>query len=550
MLDTFTLDSFLSWLPSLVTGIIVLLVGLLIAKILEGMSSKGLKALHVNEKLGTADQKVNIEKIISKVVFYGIVLLTLIIFFNIMNLNTIATPFLAIFSGFSGAVLGVLKAGIILLIAWVVALLVKKLIIMLGQKVNLQKLLAKVGYEEKDDTNIVEQAANIVFYLILLLFMPAILHALGLSGVSGPFEGLLQSFLNFIPNLIGAALVFIVGYFIAKFVRMILTNFLQSIGTDRFAEKLNLSNVLKGTTISKVIGTIVFVLIMIPVTVSALEQLALRGISEPAISMLNDVVSMLPNIIVAAVLMLIAVWVAKWLKGIVTSLLENVGFNGVFQKIGVDSNKSDAVKPAEVVGIIVQVLVIFLFAVEALQVVNLSFMVTLATGIFAYLPMVLAALVILAVGYWLASMAERFVASVMTTANGSPHMLRYVAKYAILAFALFMALDQLGIARSIISSAFILTLGGVALAFGLAFGLGGREHAARYLSKVETSFEDVEVSKEQWEKEKEAVQEEMKDDGESTTKDAAAEDRYGNPFGDPYLDDENRSFSQGEPEQD
>src|SRR5699024_12061363 len=96
-------------------------------------------------------------------------------------------------------------------------------------------------------------------------FMPAILHALGLSGVSGPFEGLLQSFLNFIPKLVGATLVFVVGYFIAKFVRMILTNFLQSIGTDRFAEKLNLSNVLKGTTISKVVGTIVFVLIMIPV---------------------------------------------------------------------------------------------------------------------------------------------------------------------------------------------------------------------------------------------------------------------------------------------
>src|SRR5699024_4610348 len=177
MLDTFTLDSFLSWLPSLVTGIIVLLVGLLIAKILEGMTSKGLKSLQVNEKLGTADQKVNIEKIISKVVFYGIVLLTLIIFFNIMNLTTIATPFLAIFSGFSGAVLGVLKAGIILLIAWVVALLVKKLITMLGNKIDIQKMLGKIGYEEQADTNIVEQAANIVFYLILLLFMPAILHA-------------------------------------------------------------------------------------------------------------------------------------------------------------------------------------------------------------------------------------------------------------------------------------------------------------------------------------------------------------------------------------
>ena len=78
-------------------------------------------------------------------------------------------------------------------------------------------------------------------------------------------------------------------------------------------------------------------------------------------------------------------------------------------------------------------------------------MVTLATGVFAYLPMVLAAVVILAVGFWLATLAERFVGSVMTTATGAPHVLRYVAKYAILAFAFFMALSQLGIAPAIIT---------------------------------------------------------------------------------------------------
>lgn len=527
MLDPFTVDHFLSWLPNLVTGIIVLLVGFLIAKVLEGIVSRGLKKLQVNEKLGAIDQKMNIEKIISQVVFYGLVLLTLMIFFNIMNLNMIATPFLDIFSGLSGAVSGVLKAGMILLIAWVVALVVKKLILMLGRKIYVQKMLEKMGYESQTTANFVEQAANIVFYLILLLFMPAILHALGLSGVSGPFEGLLQSFLNFIPKLVGATIVFVVGYLIAKFVRMVLTNFLQSIGTDRFADKLNLSTVLKGTTISRVVGTIVFILLMIPVTVSALEQVDLRGISEPAITMLNDLITMIPNILIAVVLLLVAIWLAKWLKDLVTSLLENVGFNAVFEKMGIVSNRWNTMKPAEVAGMIVQVLVIFLFAVEALRIVNLSFMVTLATAVTAYLPMVLAAVIILAVGYWLAVMAERFIGSVMTGSNGAPHMLRYVAKYAIVGFALFMALDQLGIARSIISSAFILILGGVALAFGLAFGLGGREHAARYLSKVEKSLEEAEISKAQWEQEK------VKDTFQQSTNEHAAEDGDRHPFEDP-----------------
>ena len=138
-------------------------------------------------------------------------------------------------------------------------------------------------------------------------------------------------------------------------------------------------------------------------------------------------------------------------------------------------------------------------------------MVTLATGIFAYLPSVIAAIIILAVGFWLANMAEQLVGSVMSHSSGTPHVLRYVAKYAILAFAFFMALDQLGIAASIINSAFILILGGVALAFGLAFGLGGREHASRYLSKMEKSLQDAEVSKENYKAEKETIKESLKE---------------------------------------
>jgi hypothetical protein len=179
--------------------------------------------------------------------------------------------------------------------------------------------------------------------------------------------------------------------------------------------------------------------------------------------------------------------------------------------MGVRSVKPSMPSLAEIIGAIVQIVVVLLFVVEALQVVNLHFMVTLATGVFAYLPMVLAAVVILAVGFGLANLAERFVGSVMRKPSGAPHVLRYVAKYAILAFAFFMALSQLGIAPAIINAAFILILGGVALAFGLAFGLGGREHASRYLAEMENSLSGAEVSKAKWEKEKAEVKNEVED---------------------------------------
>lgn len=501
----------LSWLPELILGLLVLLIGFFIAKAVENAVHKRLKKSRVNERLDVKEGKWNVEKIISKVFFFGILLLAFLLFFNIMNASMIATPFMTMYSGIGGAVLSILKAGLILLLAWVLALIVKKVILAVGGKMKLNKYVAKVGAspDEIDKSKWVETAANIAFYVVLLLFVPAILHALGLSGISGPFEGMLASFMHFIPKLVGAALIFAVGWVVAKIVRTIVTKLLESVGVDRFAHKLKSSSGSNGTSISGIIGTIVFVLIMLPVTISALEVLDLEGISQPAIAMLNDIMTMLPKIAVAVVLVLVGIYLAKWVKGVVVSLLDNLGIDSLSGKMGVRSGASTT-SFSQIIGTIVQVVVILLFVVEALQLLHLRFMVTLATGIFAYLPMVVAAVVILAIGFWLANLAEKFVGSIMTTQSGAPHVLRYVAKYAILAFAFFMALSQLGIAPAIINAAFILILGGVALAFGLAFGLGGREHASRYLTKMESSLQNADISKEKWEQEKSEMKREAK----------------------------------------
>lgn len=519
MLKDLYFANMLSWLPELIIGLIVLLIGFFIAKAVENAVYKRLKKSRVNERLDVKDDKWNVEKIISKVFFFGILLLAFLLFFNIMNASMIATPFMTMYSGIGGAVLSILKAALILLLAWILALVVKKVILAIGHKMKLNKYVAKVGAspDEIDKSKWVETAANIAFYVILLLFVPAVLHALGLSGISGPFEGMLASIMNFIPKLVGAALIFAIGWVVAKIIRSIVTKLLEAVGIDRFAHKFKITSAGATTSISGIIGTIVFVLIMLPVTISALEVLDLEGISQPAIAMLNDVMTMLPKIAVAILLVLVGIYLAKWVKGVVVSLLDNLGVNSIFGKMGMRSDASASMPSfSQIIGTIVQIVVILLFVVEALQILDLNFMVTLATGIFAYLPMVVAAIVILAVGFWLANLAEKFVGSIMTTRSGAPHVLRYVAKYAILAFAFFMALSQLGIAAAIINAAFILILGGVALAFGLAFGLGGREHASRYLSKMESSLQNADISKEKWEQEKQDMKREAKQSAKRT----------------------------------
>lgn len=512
---TYNFNSVMSWLPDLLLVLLVLVIGFILAKVLEGVTRKALRKARLDERVGVKkegdpakpgrdERKWTPERIIAKVVFFGVLLLAFLIVFEYMNVPGVAQPFNQIYASFSGLITGVIKAGLILLVAWIIATLLKKAIQMAGHRLNLNKLMEKTGQDSSsvNQTQWVDTVANIAFYLVLLLALPAVLDALGLQGISGPFENLLNSFLAYIPRLVAAALIFAIGYVVAKIVRDILTKFLEAAGLNRFAEKLHLADYVKGSSLAKAVGTIVFILIMIPVTISALEALNIRGISEPAISMLNNILAMIPNIIVAIVLILVGVFVAKWLKGVVVSLLENLGVNSLAEKMGFGGRSTSSTSVAQVIGTIVQIIVILLFVSEALQVANLEFMASLATAIFAYLPMVIAAIIILAVGLWLANMAERLVGSVLVDGAGQPSALRHIAKYAILGLAFFMAISQLGIAPMIVNTAFLLILGAVALAFGLAFGLGGRETAARYLKKAEKNIDETEVSKEGLEQEK------------------------------------------------
>lgn len=107
--------------------------------------------------------------------------------------------------------------------------------------------------------------------------------------------------------------------------------------------------------------------------------------------------------------------------------------------------------------------------------------------------MVLAAIVIIGVGLWLGYLVQKLLSSVLQGAHFK--LLPVIAKYAIITISVFMALDQLGVASSIVNSAFILILGGLALAFGLAFGLGGKDFAKKRLDKLDTKIDQTSIQK-------------------------------------------------------
>lgn len=226
-------------------------------------------------------------------------------------------------SAIAAAIPSVLKAGLILLLGWAAASVLSFLVKKIGMKLNTSDKLRKWNLvsEGKDIHQAVNTASQIVFYLVLLVFLPGVLSSLKISGISGPFTNMMESVLAFLPKLFAAALIVLIGWLVARLVRDIITNFLASIGTERFAARMGLSIYLKDTSLSAVIGTIAYVLIMIPVVISALDQLDVAGISKPAVSMLNTILNMLPNIMIAIVLVLAGIWAGKWVKSMVSGLL-------------------------------------------------------------------------------------------------------------------------------------------------------------------------------------------------------------------------------------
>ena len=493
---------YISKLPNLLWALIVLLIGWIIAKAIGKAVEKLLKKTNWDEKLfgknhPEGKKRVNSNELIGKIVYYILLVLVFILFFQLLNLGAITSPFLGMFGTMLAFVPAILKAGLILLLAYVIATLLKMLIIKGGEKANVTSFMQKMNVAESsaDSHKFLHTAGKIVFYLVMLLFIPGVLAALNIHGVSGPFGGMLESILGFIPKLLAAALILLVGWFVAKIIRDLVTGLLKTVGTEKLASRLGLQKLLGNTSLSSIIGTIVFVLIMIPIVISALDQLDIRAITDPAVAMLNDIITMIPNLVIAVLLIALSIWIGKWVRHIVAELLQRVGFDSLTRNLAVGNWKPGAsgMLMSELVGYIAQILIVFFITIEALNLIKLDFLVLMLTAITAYIPQVLAAVIILALGLIVANIVEKVLSNILT--GPSFKLITAVAKYAIIALAVFMALDQLGVAATIVNSAFILILGGMALAFGLSFGLGGKDFAKNYLAKLDKTIEQTEVDK-------------------------------------------------------
>ena len=387
----------------------------------------------------------------------------------------------------------ILKALLLLLIAWGVAVVVKKLLQKLLIKFNVGEHLSKgrspadpVYGEEK-----VKDISMLVYYLIFILFIPSILDALDMQSVSGPISNMMNGLLEFIPRLIGAGLILFIGYFVAKIIRDLSFNFLKTVNVDKWYNKLSPKEKDEGANpstkmnLADVLSKVIFGIILIPVITMALETLKIATLTEPILIVLNKVMSMIPNVFVAILLIVVGYYIATFIAQILEQLLNSMGVEKVFSWME-DSTDGDIPRfnLSRLIANIVRVLIVLFMSVEALRVLGLDVLNTIGYAVISYIPLVISGLVIIGLGilggYFVESLINKYAKSPFTAA---------IAKYIIIVFAVFMTLEQIQFASTIVNIAFLLVLGGLSVAFALAFGLGGRDFAGRQLKKFEDKVE-------------------------------------------------------------
>jgi hypothetical protein len=330
------------------------------------------------------------------------------------------------------------------------------------------------------------QIGTLAYWIIWLVGLVVALQPLELSNVLDPVRELTTEVFNFVPNIIGAGLIMFFGVIIATIVRRIVETALMAINADEWLARAGATEITGGeegaasgdgqTTLSTAIGLIVFVLIIIPVATAALQALKLSSISDPLVSILQDVAFFIPRAIAASLILGIAYFIGRWVKDWLQQLLEALGVDSAATGSGL---VPENVRASRAIGLIALTAIVLVSAVAAVEVLEIRSVEAMVTEVVALGSRVIFGLVIFGVGILLG----RLLANLMERSTGESGLLSIVLKWLIIALFAAMGLKFMNIADEIVVIAFGAILGSAAVAAAIAFGLGGRPTAHKLLER-------------------------------------------------------------------
>jgi len=427
-------------IPVLLGALAILVLGWLVAVIVRAGIRKGLKMVKLNDRFSQlTGQPINIEKGISSASFWIVMLIMLTAVLNSLDLAVVSSPFAAMLAQLLEYAPRLLAGLVLAVIAWLLASIVRKIV---------DKALSRTTLDEKLSEHagmapVSGGLSQVLFWLIILLFVPAIMGALQMDGLLDPFREMISKVLDFLPNIVAAAVIGFVGWILATVLRNLTTNLLRTAGIDKIGQNVGLSESMR---LSSVLGLLVFVAVFLPALVAALDALKIEAISKPATDMLNMFFESVPHIIAAGFILVITWLVASFASRLLASLLNSLGFDNLPRHTGF-AHAFEKTPASVFVGYVVLFFAMLFATVEAANQLGFMHISNLVDTFIRFGGDVLLGAVILVMGFWLANLAYGAIdrASGPNTKGLAP-----IGRFAIMGLVLALGLRAMGIADDIV----------------------------------------------------------------------------------------------------
>lgn len=380
----------------------------------------------------------------------------------------------------------ILSAIAILIVAYILARAAKWAITRLVDRIP----ILQRHHEAEPGKTVGSLIGDVAFWLLLLVGILLALQPLRLTQVLEPVNRLTTTTFSFIPNIVGAGLVFFIGLVLAKIVRRIVEGALLAANADGWLRRTGLVEsagtapataagappaVSGRPSISRSVGTIVFFLIIIPFTIMALDVLQIEVIAGPAREMLTAIGLAIPRIAGALILLAIGYMVGRVAKSAIEQILPSMGFDRAVSAIGIST---ESTTPSRTVGAVVMIAILLFFAIKAAELLDSPIIAMMLAQALELGSRVLFGTGIILVGVAIARIVSRLVSG-----SGSEGWLPAILKWSIIALSVAMGLRFMGLANEIVIIAFGSIIGSAAVACALAFGLGGRPTAHKLLER-------------------------------------------------------------------
>ena len=380
----------------------------------------------------------------------------------------------------------VVEALILLIIAFICASIVKNLVSKTLEILKFDKALDKAKIDKERKTSLKDFIAKVFYLVTFIVFVPGIFEKLGLSNVSDPITSMMNEFLGYLPNIVASAVLLILGLLIAKVVKELLISFFKSLDVDSYMEKIGFKGNEK-VGLSEVLANIIYVIILIPIVIASLDALNIQAISKPAIEMLNTIVIFIPRVAVAIAILFVGKFIADLVKNLLEKVLMSIGTDKVANNVlkASATKTSDSFSLSTAIASAVKYIMIVFFLVEGLNILQLEILTNIGKEIITYMPYAISSAIILTITILTANYVENVINNKFTDSKA----IAFIVKVVIVVVGTFITLYQLGIAKEMINSAFIILLGAFAVAFAVSFGIGGREFASHMLKKLEDKID-------------------------------------------------------------